>query len=427
MSKKKELLPLDWCKSKLGELFQIKHGFAFSGDNFCQVMNSKPLLSPGNFRPQGGIKFDWKKQKFYDGEVSKDFVLKKGDLIVAMTDLTKSCIILGAPAIIPDSDLEYLHNQRLGLVENLKIDKLDINYLFHYFNHSVYRNYLRDSATGTTVSHTSPKVIYEVPIALPPLPEQQKIAEILSTVDAKIEVIDQQITETQALKKGLMQRLLTKGIGHTEFKDSPLGEIPKSWEVVTISEIAQIKGRIGYRGYTKEDIVEKGEGAISVSPSNIKNNKLDFSKNTYISWFKYEESPEIQLEKNDILLVKTGSSFGKVAIVKDLIEKATINPQLVIFKTKEYNPHFLYYILADNAVQKQIIATIVGGAIPTLSQKNMLEFEIPQPQIEEQQKISNILNSVDDKLEVLLEKKTHYQELKQGLMQQLLTGKIRVL
>ncbi len=318
-----------------------------------------------------------------------------------------------------------------GVIANnmfkITFNQLVINdFAEHFFKFSETIKKINDGSASSTMPAINFGFLKKLPFVVPPLQEQQKIAEILSTVDAKIEVIDQQITETQALKKGLMQRLLTKGIGHTEFKDSTLGEIPKSWEVVTISEIAQIKGRIGYRGYTKEDIVEKGQGAISASPSNIKNNKLDFSKNTYISWFKYDESPEIQLEKNDILLVKTGSSFGKVAIVKDLIEKATINPQLVIFKTKEYNPHFLYYILADNAVQKQIIATIVGGAIPTLSQKNMLEFEIPQPQVEEQQKIADILNSVDDKLEVLFEKKTNYQELKQGLMQQLLTGKLRV-
>lgn len=205
------------------------------------------------------------------------------------------------------------------------------------------------------------------------------------------------------------------------YKDSPIGKIPKNWEVVTISEVANIKGRIGYRGYTKEDIVEKGLGAISTSPSNIKNNKLDFRKSTYISWFKYDESPEIQLTNKDILLVKTGSSFGKVAIVEDLIEKATINPQLVIIKANNCEPFFLFYLISDIAIQKQIVTTVVGGAIPTLSQKNILQFQIPLPPLPEQQKIAEILSTVDAKIDVIDQQITETQALKKGLMQRLLT------
>jgi type I restriction enzyme S subunit len=100
----------------------------------------------------------------------------------------------------------------------------------------------RKYSEATGVPSLSRSIIEPIKIILPPLPEQQKIANILSTVDAKIEIISQQITETQELKKGLMQRLLTKGIGHTEFKDSPLGEIPKSWGVVKIEKIADVKG-----------------------------------------------------------------------------------------------------------------------------------------------------------------------------------------
>lgn len=81
----------------------------------------------------------------------------------------------------------------------------------------------------------------------------------------------------------------------------------------------EIKGRIGYRGYTTNDIVEKGQGAITFSPSNIDdNNQLNFNKATYISWDKYFESPEIMLQDGYTVLVKTGSSFGKAVFIKNL-------------------------------------------------------------------------------------------------------------
>src|SRR5690625_497766 len=101
------------------------------------------------------------------------------------------------------------------------------------------------------------------------------------------------------------------------------------WRELLLGKLVEIKGRIGYRGYTTADIVKEGEGAISLSPSNFSiNGSLDYSKCTYISWEKYNESPEIQLEEGQTVLVKT-ASVGKTAYVRNLPEKATINPQLV--------------------------------------------------------------------------------------------------
>lgn len=205
-----------------------------------------------------------------------------------------------------------------------------------------------------------------------------------------------------------------------------LNSIPDNWKIVKLSDVAEVKGRIGFRGYTRNDIVEKGKGAITTSPSNIINNKIDFGNCTYISWFKYDESPEIQLRLDDILLVKTGSSFGKSAIIKHLPQKATINPQLVVIKVNNCNSDYLFYNIIDNNIQQQIKSTIVGGAIPTLSQKNILEFTFPLPPKEEQQKIAEILTTVDDKIELIDQQIEQTQELKKGLMQKHLTGEYKI-
>ncbi|MBK8368706.1 MAG: hypothetical protein IPL10_15205 [Bacteroidetes bacterium] len=84
----------------------------------------------------------------------------------------------------------------------------------------------------------------------------------------------------------------------------------KGWVIKTLDEVCTIKGRIGYRGYTKQDLVEEGEGAISLSPSNIKDNQIIYKNCTYISWFKYDESPEIKIFDGDIIYCKT-ASIGK--------------------------------------------------------------------------------------------------------------------
>ena len=121
-------------------------------------------------------------------------------------------------------------------------------------------------------------------------------------------------------------------------------EIPDNWEWTRLSDVCQIVGRIGFRGYTKSDLVESN-GAITLSPSNIVDGKMEYSKCTYISWEKYEESPEIQIQNGDILLVKTGSSYGKCALVENLPQKATINPQFVTLKHIAIKAAFLTYTI----------------------------------------------------------------------------------
>ena len=203
-------------------------------------------------------------------------------------------------------------------------------------------------------------------------------------------------------------------------------EIPADWEVKRFGDICKINGRIGYRGYTVEDIVQKGNGAITLSPSNFKNGKLDYSECTFISWFKYEESPEIQISNGDILLVKTGSTFGKSALVDKLIDKATINPQIVVIKEVKSDVNYLSFLISNQIFQKQINKVVVGGAIPTLSQENILNFKIPLPPLSEQKAIAQVLSTADTAIHTT-EKIIAQKELrKKWLMQQLLTGKKRL-
>uniref|UniRef100_UPI0040482327 restriction endonuclease subunit S n=1 Tax=Aliarcobacter sp. TaxID=2321116 RepID=UPI0040482327 len=297
------------------------------------------------------------------------------------------------------------------------------NYFLFY---SLVHKDITSFINGGTRTKLNRGELVKIPIFVPPLEEQKKIADILSTVDKKIAFVEENINATEELKKGLMQKLLTEGIGHTEFKDSEFGRIPESWEVKSIDSIAKISGRIGYRGYTVADIVKEGEGAITLSPSNIINNKINFKNCTYISFFKYEESPEIKIYNGDILLVKTGSTYGKTAIVTGLNEKATLNPQIVVLKNIKMDNLYLSYLMSSRIIQNQITQTIAGGAIPTLSQKNIEKYKFPIPPIEEQKQIAEILSTVDKKIENLKEKKLFFQELKKGLMQKLLTGELRV-
>jgi type I restriction enzyme S subunit len=209
----------------------------------------------------------------------------------------------------------------------------------------------------------------------------------------------------------------------TGYKQTEIGLLPNEWEVVELGEVCQIFGRIGFRGYTKKDIVKPNEGAISISPSNIKNHRIDFRNSTYISWFKYEESPEIKIFNGDIILVKTGSTFGKTAFVRGLNVKATLNPQVVVLKKITVENAFLALIMSNEVIQNQIKSTIVGGAIPTLSQKQVEKFKIPLPPLPEQKAIAAVLSDTDALIEALNAKISKKKRIKQAAMRQLLTPK----
>ena len=173
------------------------------------------------------------------------------------------------------------------------------------------------------------------------------------------------------------------------------------WEYKKLDDICTIVGRIGFRGYTKADLVDSpNDGAITLSPSNITNGELDFSKCTYISWDKYNESPEIMLTKGDVVLVKT-ASIGKCAVVKELPHKATLNPQFVVLKGIIGEPNFIGYYLKSPVAQITIKQMAGGVAIPTLSQKKLGTMLIPSPPLSEQQSIVDYLDSAFAKIDAM--------------------------
>ena len=173
------------------------------------------------------------------------------------------------------------------------------------------------------------------------------------------------------------------------------------YKTYKLGDVCKIFGRIGFRGYTTKDLVDSPkDGAISLSPTNITNGTMDLTKCTYISWEKYEESPEIKICPNDILIVKTGNSYGRTAIVRQVQHPMTLNPQFVVLKDIKVNPIYLSYFLKSEEFQKQIYGIVGGSAIPTLSQEDLASLLIRVPNERVQNSISNILDSLDCKIEL---------------------------
>ena len=188
------------------------------------------------------------------------------------------------------------------------------------------------------------------------------------------------------------------------------------WKEVRLGDVCNIFGRIGFRGYTINDLVSsKDEGAISLSPTNIIDGEINVDKCSYISWNKYYESPEIMILKNDILIVKTGSSYGRTALVKEVKHQMTINPQFVVLKNININPIYLSYYIKSKTFHNQISSIVVGSAIPTLSQKNLANLYLKIQGSQTQQEIAGILSSLDAKIETNNKLNDKLEEMAQAI------------
>ena len=210
-------------------------------------------------------------------------------------------------------------------------------------------------------------------------------------------------------------------------------EIPNGWEWCRLGQLCTVFGRIGFRGYTKADMVQEGKGAISISPSNMNDDgSMHFHSNTYISWFKYDESPEIKIRENDILVVKTGSSYGKTCVVPRLPQKATINPQIAVLKYIGCNNVYLSSVLSSPNSRRQFERYVLGTSIPTFSQERLSSTIIPLPPLSEQNRIVDLLKTMQplvnqyNKLHVNLEELNASVKsvLRKSILQEAIQGKL---
>lgn len=302
-----------------------------------------------------------------------------------------------------------------GLASIRVKEKFDRDFLFLFFKNI--ENQLTGNA-GAVFNSINKGQIENIEIPVPSLSEQQAIVEKLNAAFELIDRAKANIEENIQNGKELFQSKLNQVF-------SQKGD---GWEERKLDEVTIIKGRIGYRGYTKEDLVNKGEGAITLSPSNIVNNRFHTNNCTYISWFKYEESPEIMVFDGDILFVKTGSTYGKVAVVENLSEKATINPQFVVLKNIKINNKFLFYSLTTKIFKEKVESIVGGTATPTLSQTNLGNLTIYHPNLETQQKIVAQLDELSAQTEQLqqkyAQKLSNLEELKKSILEKAFKGEL---
>lgn len=227
-----------WPVVRLGEYVRVKHGFAFQEQYFTD-RGKYIVLTPGNFIESGGFKPKSGTEKYYAASPPADFVLRRGDLVIAMTEQAQG--LLGSSALIPADDT-YLHNQRIGLVEQYS-RAIDRRFLYYLFNSSDVRAQIQATATGSKVRHTAPARVENITFRLPPLPTQRKIGAILSAYDDLIENDSRRIRGLGEMAQRIYREWFVdfRYPGHEDvlLVDSELGQIPEGWTVAPLSSLAE--------------------------------------------------------------------------------------------------------------------------------------------------------------------------------------------
>jgi len=255
-------------------------------------------------------------------------------------------------------------------------------------------------------------------ISLPEISVQKRIAQILSSVDDSINFTQSTLDESKNLKKSLMRQLFTRGIGHTKFKQAEIGEIPEKWEVVELSQVAKVIDSL----HKTPRFVKDGIAMVRVSdikPGNLKlDETLKVSEEDY-SYFTTNYIPK----KNDIVLSRVGS-YGISSFVNN-DEKFCMGQNTVVISPK-INNRFLFYFLNSEIVWSKIEKEVSGTGYKSLSLSSIKKLKIILPVKDEQEKIAEILESIDNQIEINKKLKVEQEQLKNGLMQDLLTGKVAV-
>lgn len=313
-------------------------------------------------------------------------------------------------------------------------DIVNHEFIFQTILSDYYIQQLSNKMVGSNYPAVNTSDIKESIIILPSKKEQEKIAIILSTVDEQIDNIDGLIQKNKELKKGLMQQLLTKGIGHTKFKKTEIGEIPEEWEVINLNECGYIFGGNAFKSsnFTTEYNIDDYQ---VIRMGNVQLGKLDLKKNPVFmpNNLVGEKEKKYLLNESDVIISLTGTvnktDYGNISWV-DKNNRYLLNQRVACLRNTNllFNNRYYYYFLQSNIFRNQFFESGVGGTgnqanVSVNDLSNIKVFKLP---IREQEKIVLILSEVDKKIEGYENKKQELEELKKGLMQQLLTGKIRV-
>ena len=409
------LLPEDWEVAKLGEKFRFISNNTFSRDFLCEDGEIKNIHY-GDVLIKYGSTLDVSQSDIptINSELLPSYQLKcfaeDGDIIIADTAEDETvCKATELWNIGGKRVVAGLHTMWCRPAQNT----FAIKFLGYFMNTSLYHNQVLPLIQGIKVSSVSKSAIQGTWLCIPPIEEQRRIASALTSIDNLIDSLDRQIAKKRDIKQGAMQQLLSgkkRLKGFTEpWVEKKLGD------VVTNST-----------GLTYSPNNVKKYGTLVLRSSNIKNGKLIFEDNVFVEMSIPERA---KVHTNDLLVcVRNGSKalIGKSAVITEDAEGMAFGAFMTILRANGIEQIFLNYYWQTDFVQKQVRDNM-GATINQITNADISDFDIYVPySLTEQQSIASVLTFMDNELSALEAKRKKYEQIKQGMMQQLLTGRIRL-
>lgn len=407
------VIPQDWDVKKLGDIGKFKNGinkgkedfgFGYPFVNLLDIFGNTKL---SNISSLGLVNSSQQERH--------DYNLKKGDILFVRSSVKPEGVGLTS-VIMQDLDNSVYSG---FLIRFRDFDLLDLNYKQHCFSEQGFRKRLIDNSTVSANTNINQDALKKLYIPLPPLTEQKAIAQSLSDVDNLITAIDKLITKKRNIKQGTMQELLTG--------KKRLPGFSGEWEVKKFDDITKLItcGLAATPKYVREEI-----GKPFLSAQNVRNGKVIYDNYKYISHELFNQITKYSKpQKGDLLYTRVGAGIGEAGIIEDDFEFG-IYVSLTLIRTneKELHNYFLLHLL-NSYTYKSLAKNgqFAGGGVQNLNVQIVKEFLIPLPPIPEQKAIAKILTEMDKEIEALEKKREKYKNIKQGMMQELLTGKTRII
>lgn len=291
-------------------------------------------------------------------------------------------------------------------------------YFYYWFSKNFFAEVAKYTAKSS-VDSVRRQMIAGMVLPLPSAEEQQKIVGILSDIDTLITNLQKLIQKKKDIRQGTLQMLVTG--------KKRLEGFSGDWVKINLAKNSRLKARIGWQGLTTAEYLDEGY-AYLITGTDFKDGRINWNGCHYVNYGRYVQDPNIQVSNGDLLLTKDGT-IGKVAYISDLDRPATLNSGVFVVKpiTNAYTAHFMFYVLESSVFKDFLQQLSAGSTINHLYQKDLVKFDLyVPPTTEEQEAITGILFDMDLDIYKLEEKLSKYQKIKQGMMDELLTGKVRL-
>lgn len=404
---------MKWDRIQLGEVMDVKHGYAFKSEFFADT-GEYVLLSPGNCHESGGLKLKGDKEKYYAGEFPTEYLLCERDMLVVMTDLINTAPILGGSFVIPEGN-RYLHNQRLGLVQITDARRIDKAFLYYLLNTHEYRAQIRGSASGATVRHTAPGRIKECTVRVPrDVGYQKQIGATLAAYDDLIEHNRRRMElleeSSRLLYREWFVRLRFPGYEHTRIVD----RVPQGWERKVLGDLC-----VEIRELVSPDTLEPETPYIGLEHMPRRSISLN-------DWGRAEQvtSSKSRFKAGEILFGKIRPYFHKVGVA--LVDGVASSDAIVIRPVDQMHGLVLMTMSSDEFVAATAQQMKEGSKMPRADWKQMQAYSVPVPSSGLLSSFDAVIQPIVDQLKALSLAHQKLRAARDLLLPRLMSGEIAV-